>query len=110
MEAKLAVNDEEVKKEAEVDNKAKIAEEKEAKKLRNRMYRETVKALIAMCVEKMPGSRYDKFFVDELVKKYPVQDKLDQLIEEIKAITAEVGSDFVSAFAQLVDKEAYEKQ
>ena len=75
-------------KEAEqkvVDVKA----EKEAKKLRGKIYRETVKKLIAVCLEKMPGTLYDKFYCDELVKKYPTKDVLDELILKVEGINTE---------------------
>lgn len=58
---------------AKLEAEKKIAE-KEAKKIAGRKYRQTVKDLIAFCVEKMPGTNYDKYYIDELVKKYPTQD------------------------------------
>ena len=68
-----------------VDAKA----EKEAKKLRNKLYRETVKKLIGVCAEKMPGTLYDKFYCDELVKKYPTKEVLDEFIQKVEAISIE---------------------
>jgi len=46
----------------------------------------------------MPGTRYDRFYIDELVKKYPKQDQLDDLIAKIKAIGAEAGEGFQHEF------------
>jgi len=68
-----------------VDDKASIAEAaalkkaealkaKEIKKALGKIYREGVKKLIGICVEKMPGTLFDKFYVDELVKKFPLKD------------------------------------
>ena len=50
------------------------------------------------CEEKMPGSRLDKFYVDEMVKKYTKQDDLDRLFEQIKAIDAPAGEEFIDKF------------
>jgi len=63
--------EEEKKVQEAKDEAVKKAEAKEAKKLAGRKYRQTVKDLIAYCVEKMPGTNYDKYYIDELVKKYP---------------------------------------
>ena len=70
--------EEEAKKKAEADAAAKAKDgdaetkkaAKEAKRLAGQKYRATVKDLIAICVENMPGTNYDKFYVDELVKRY----------------------------------------
>jgi hypothetical protein len=34
-------------------------------------HRETVKEVITFCEAKLPGSRYDKFFMGEFCKKFP---------------------------------------
>jgi GTP1/Obg family GTP-binding protein len=52
------------------EEKLKKAQEKEERKQINKKYRETVKDIVKYCEEKMPGSRYDRFYVDEMVKKY----------------------------------------
>lgn len=62
---------------------------KEEKRLRGKLYRETVKKLIGVCVEKMPGTLYDKFYCDELVKKYPTKDVLDELITKVENIVTD---------------------
>ena len=51
----------------------------------------------------MPGTNYDRFYVDELVKKYKEQEALEALIEKIKSIEAKPGDDFVTEFLMLVD-------
>ena len=50
------------------------------------------------CEEKMPGTKFDKFFVDELVKKYAKQDVLDELFNKIRDIKAPVGDEYVDEF------------
>lgn len=45
--------------------------EQEEFKQKQKQHKETTKALIAFCVEKMPNTNYDRFYVEELVKKYP---------------------------------------
>ena len=37
----------------------------------------------------MPGTLYDKFYCDELVKKYPTKEVLDELIEKVEKIPTE---------------------
>jgi len=56
----------------------------------------------------MPGTNYDRFYVDELVKKYPGQEKLEEFIEKVKAIPTPAGDDFVHDFLMLVDAKAYQ--
>jgi len=84
-----------------------VLAEKEAKKLRNRKYRETVKSLAVYCTEKMSGTNYDRFYVDELVKKYPKQEDLEALIEKVKSIKDQpTVPEFVHEFLMLVDAKA----
>jgi len=54
----------------------------------------------------MPGTNYDRFYVDELVKKYKEQDALEALIEKIKSIEAPTVEEYVKAFLMLVDTKA----
>jgi hypothetical protein len=44
--------------------------EKEVRKVANKKYRDTVKELSNYCESKMPGSKFDRFFIEVLVKKY----------------------------------------
>ena len=48
-----------------------------------RKYRETIKEIITFCKSKMPSSKYDKFYVAEFCKKFPQQDNIDNLLEEL---------------------------
>ena len=80
------------------EEKMKKAQEKEEIKQINKKYRETVKEVSKFCEGKMPGSRFDKFFVGELVKKYAKQDALDKLFDSIKAIDAPQGDQFIDQF------------
>ena len=57
--------------------------EKEVKRLAGKKYRETAKELGSYCESKMPGTKFDKFFVAELVKKYAKQEALDELVSKI---------------------------
>jgi hypothetical protein len=55
----------------------------------------------------MTGTNYDKFFVDELVKKYMQQVDLDALITKVKAIgTQPTVPEYVSKFLDIVESEA----
>ena len=54
----------------------------------------------------MPGTNYDRFYVDELVKKYKEQEALEALIEKIKSIEATTCEDFVKDFLMIVDTKA----
>jgi DnaJ homolog subfamily C member 2 len=105
-EAKAKAESEAAAKEKEAAAAAaKIA--KEAKKLAGQKYRATVKDLITICVENMPETNYDKFYVDELVKRYPQQEQLDELISQVKAIGSQPSvAEFVSKFLDLVETEA----
>lgn len=51
----------------------------------------------------MAGTKYDRFYIEELVKKYPKQEQLDALFEKIKAITAEDVPSFQNEFLLIVD-------
>lgn len=93
---KKAVEEAEAK--AKEDKLKAEKEAKELKKIANRKYRETVKVLIAHCEEHMPETNYDRFYLDELVKKYPKQEDLDALVDAVKGITEPIGEKFVDAF------------
>jgi hypothetical protein len=71
-------------KQAVIDaKKALELDEKNIKKEAAKKYRLTVKSLAALCVEKMPGTNYDRFYCDELVKKYKKQEDLEALIVNV---------------------------
>jgi len=48
-----------------------------------RKYRETIKEIITFCKSKMPSSKYDKFYLDEYVKKFPKQDTIDKFLGDL---------------------------
>ncbi len=58
----------------------------------------------------MAGTKYDRFYIDELVKKYPKQEQLDVLFEKIKAITAKDVPAFQNEFLLIVDAKYAEIQ
>lgn len=60
----------------------------------------------------MPETRkYDKFYIDELVKKYPTQEKLDNLITSINEIeAAPTNEEYELRFHKVVDLKAYEAE
>jgi hypothetical protein len=90
----------------EGDAEAKKAA-KEAKRLAGQKYRATVKDLIAVCVENMPGTNYDKFYVDELVKRYMGQEAIDGLIESVRAIGKQSSVEaYIEKFLDLVETDA----
>ena len=45
----------------------------------------------------MPGTKYDRYFVEELVKKYPKIEQMEKLIETVKAID-ETPENYVDVF------------
>lgn len=54
----------------------------------------------------MPGTNYDKFYVDELVKRYMGQEAIDGLINSVKAIPKQKNvDDYVNKFLDLVETE-----
>jgi DnaJ family protein C protein 2 len=109
LEAKWAkVNDEKrLVEDTAADGKAKAAEDKKAEQARRKelkaIYKTAQKDLIAYCEERMPGTRYDRFYIDELVKKYPKQEQLDGLVVKVKAIEATEPESFQHEFLQIVD-------
>ena len=58
----------------------------------------------------MPETRkYDKFYIDELVKKYPTQEKIDNLIKSIEEIEeAPTLQEYELKFHRVVDLKAFE--
>ena len=71
-----------VKDEAE----EKIHAEKEAKRLLTKKYRDTCKEVVRVCGEKMPSSKYDKFYLQEAVKRYPDQGSVDIFLSELTCL------------------------
>lgn len=84
--------------------------EKEAIKAAQKLYRQSCKKLVELCTEKMPGTNYDRFYCETLVKKYPKQEQLDGLIEKMAAIEADSVDAFIEQFKLLVDADAAKKE
>lgn len=51
----------------------------------------------------MPETKYDRFYVEELVKKYPKLEDLELFFKKIQAITAMDKDQFVEEFLKIVD-------
>lgn len=108
----------EAKAQAIKDEEKRVAEELAAKKLAEkkaiqeagRKYRMSFKALVELCVTNMPGTNYDKFWCETIVKKYPKQEQLDALIEEVAAIEADSVEAFVEEIKVVVDADARKKR
>ena len=49
----------------------------------------------------MPGSKYDKFYIEEMVKKYPMQDELNQLLADISKLRK--SKKFTKDFEKIVE-------
>lgn len=89
------------KKEDDIAN-AKLKEQEDYKN-RMKQYRETTKALIAFCTEKMPESKYDRFYLEELIKKYPKLEDLDAFFNQVVQITAIDKDMFIKDFLTIVE-------
>lgn len=78
-------------KEAE-DSKAKeeealaIIKAKEDKKLAGKLYRDTTKAIVELCKSNMPGSKFDRFYLDEKFKKYQSQEDVGTLLADLTKV------------------------
>lgn len=55
-----------------------------------------VKDLTTVCVEKLPGTKYDKYFVEEFVKKIKTNEELEEFIANIRALKVGSLDDFES--------------
>jgi len=51
----------------------------------------------------MPETKYDRFYVEELVKKYPKLEDLKFFFEKIQTITAMDKDQFIEEFLKIVD-------
>lgn len=60
--------------------------EKRLKEEAVRKRKERVGALITISRDKMPGTKFDKFYMEELAKKFKLDEHLDQFVEEVKQI------------------------
>lgn len=58
----------------------------------------------------MPGTTYDKFYCESLIKKYPKQEQLDELIIKVSAIEADSVDAYIEKFKLVVDADAQKKE
>jgi len=48
--------------------------------------RQSAKALLDMCLKRMPGTKYDKFYCEELIKKVKTTEKMQEITEKLAAV------------------------
>lgn len=97
LERKLA----EEKMAAEKAEQERVKAEEEAKKERARVFKAKVKDLIELCQAKLPGTRYDKFWVQTIIKKYNTTEKLSQVYDLMSATDTDDLQSFEAAFNNL---------
>ena len=51
----------------------------------------------------MPDTKYDRFYVEELVKKYPKLEDLQAFLEKIHQISAATPDQFIEEFLAVVE-------
>ncbi len=82
------VKEQEAIKQREVD---RIAEEDKQKKGQmqdaQRKRREVIKEFIRLCEEKMPGTKYDRYFCDEYAKKIKKTEDIEEIISKLNTFT-----------------------
>lgn len=100
----------------ELERRQKEAEEAEAKKREEeelqrkdaaKQYRATCKEFCVFCIKKMPGSKFDKFFIAEMVKDYATQAALDELFDQVRSFA---DATFESQFQEVVNAQAIKKE
>lgn len=70
------------KKELEEQEKQQaIEKEKELKKQADLQYKAKVKELIDLCEQKLAGTKYDKFWVQSIIKRYNTTEKVQVLVD-----------------------------
>ena len=67
-----------------------------------RKRKEKVGALITISREKMPGTKYDKFYMEEVAKKFKSDAHLEEFVEEVKLIQRQKGNPFAQEFENVV--------
>ena len=83
------LEDERIKKEAEDDAKKIKLNEANIKKERAKQYRACYKEFYIFCEEKMPGTKYDRYFLEEFAKRYAKLEDLLALFEVVKFLNNE---------------------
>ena len=76
----------EEKEEAERKKKEVAEKVAEEKKNKQKLMRQSAKALLEMCLKRMPGTKYDKFYCEELIKKVKTTEKMQEITEKLAAI------------------------
>lgn len=51
----------------------------------------------------MPDTKYDRFYVEELVKKYPKLEDLLAFLEKVRQISATTSDQYVEEFLAIVE-------
>ena len=51
----------------------------------------------------MPDTKYDRFYVEELVKKYPKLEDLLAFLEKVRQISATTSDQYIEEFLAIVE-------
>jgi hypothetical protein len=65
--------------------------------------KELVKEMSNLCEAKLVGTKYDRWFVEEFVKKIPKIEVIEEIVEKLRALT---GNDMVKEFLVIIDFKA----
>ena len=98
-------------KQREID--AKLEEEKRIREEKGREVtrrKEAIRQLSAVCEERAPGTRYDKYFIEEFAKKFKTTEEIDKIAQRLRDFPE--GEDFIKEIEAVVDstKSATEQQ
>ena len=52
----------------------------------------------------MPGTKYDKFYIEELVKKFPKQEHVESLLSAVSGIQCLKAGRFANLFETAVEE------
>jgi DnaJ family protein C protein 2 len=94
-------------KQKEIDRLAE--EEKKAKQVSQdaqRFRREVIKEFISTCVAKMPGTKYDRFFCEEFVKKLKKTEDIQDLIAKLNTFSSKEAFDNFEEMTMTKEKKA----
>lgn len=62
--------------------------------------KEAVKCLYILSEERAPGTRYDRYFIEEFVKKIKEIQHIEEITEKLKAFE---GAEFVTEIEKIID-------
>lgn len=83
------------------EEEAAKKQKEEEKKMAKKKYRESCKEVLEYCLKQFQGNpKFDKFYLAEVIKKYPLQEDLDAFFDHLKGIDGE----FEAKFTELVNK------